>query len=227
MIIKEQVLKEIPLIYDINIYVDNNLSESSDYIIRKQHLKVPDTIKNSQLKRTSNKNYQSSLMQFNRNMYKQTKPAIMDIVDKSKIKISKYLANTESYGSTSTYIDNEGYMCYAFYVEFHIKPELFIGTVDNSFIPKLDVFKIRFSEHINPNEYKSLTNNNTIILNTIYSIDENKDTIYKCVNNVIEPHIRLYDFIANTDDTIFSFADINNDIIKDCLDVKIQGNFNI
>jgi hypothetical protein len=150
----------------------------------------------------------------------------MGIVNKSKIKISKYLANINSYGSSSTYIDSNGYMCYAFYVEFHIKPQLFVQKVDNLFIPKLKLFKIRFSEHINPNEFKSLTDKNTIILNTIYSIDQKEDIIYECINNVLKPHIKLYNFIENTNNVITSFDDIDPDIIEDCLNVKIQGTFN-
>ena len=226
MIIKESL--SLPNEYEINIYISNKMLAEmpNNYLINRKRLQVPDSIRNDKLLRTVNKNRTFELKRFNKDLYKETSPQLINIVNDSvKDGLDYFIENISGGGSGSISMDKDGFMCYAFYVTIRINSK-FLTNITNEYLSnRLNYFKIRFAEHISSQEYKSLNDDNSLILNTIYSINEQRKIIENCVNNVIDSRFCLYNYIVESDTTITALDDIDKDIIKNCLKYKKQGNF--
>ena len=229
MIIKEQITYDLPMEYIIDIYLDNLLSEQSitenpnRIILTKNRLKVPDVVTNDRNIRTANRSREMQTRRFAQALYNDTEDEWLNLVRDNQTILRSYIDYIDGYESTSIYTDENNYICYAYYVVVHIKEDKLKDFVPDNMYNKLKKFKIRFAEHINSQEYLSIANPETLVLNTIYAIDTKKEILDKFVRNIIDSRYRLYNYISNSDNEINSFTDIDNKIYNDCLKYKKQA----
>ena len=212
-------LENFPSEYYIDISLDDILAENNNMILRRRYIKVPNKIYKNQY--TDDKKFRQQMNKFTSNVEHKMQHNFGAIVEhKLKSFINpdfKFTISNITFGSDKIVPDTQ-HICLAIYV--HISVDMANLNVADSLIPKMKLFKIRFAEHTSKQELRSLSNPETLILNSMEVLNTRKHLIEHQVENILRSRYNLYEFLYNSEVTISSFDQIPDNIFNDCLKYK-------
>lgn len=213
-------LGELPLEYSIDVYLeDEELLENNNMILKRRYIKIPNKIYS---KKTNNEiDFKRQMNKFTSTIEHKMKYNFRSIVEhKMKPFLNpnfNFTISNVTFGSDSVVVNSQR-ICLAIYI--HISVDTDRLNISKNLIPKLNLFKIRFAEHTSKQEIASLSNKETLILNSIEVLNARRHPIEHQVENILRSRYELYDYLYRVKETVTSFDQIPQNIFNNCLKFK-------
>jgi len=216
--------------YIIDLFYNNlSLNEGKDIIIAKNRLNRNYDIDNNKIMKQVQYNMNAhERRNFLNSLYSETMPIFENLVNESlhkymtvstfntKYRTSNCITMVDDYFSFAGYVDIS--LNLPTYTELKMSPEMYS-------LLGLNMFVIRFANHISKKELPLLLDKSNLKMGMIYAIDTQENIIKRFISNIIKSRNELMASILTSEHPILTIEDIDKSVLDRALKFKKQGKF--